>query len=122
MPTYEDVDRRLDSIEERIERLERLMFLVHADVRKVAEYAYMNVRLDKTADTIKPIPGLKTIQDRDAMSAGFTAFQLVVLKKAVRAVKWQSKQDYVGIARSLIQPPARLRKAKAEPEEASKVA
>jgi hypothetical protein len=104
----EELGRWIADIEERLDRLERVIFTLHTDIRRLADYGYMNVRLDVQPDQIKRLTGMETLQDRDAVKLGMTMPQLVLLKRAyARLIQPQSRMDVIAIARSLIQPRVR---------------
>jgi len=85
-----------------------VIFTLHTDIRRLADYGYMNVRLDVQPDQIKRLTGMETLQDRDAVKLGMTMPQLVLLKRAyARLIQPQSRMDVIAIARSLIQPRVR---------------
>jgi hypothetical protein len=92
------IETRLDSIEARLERLELLAYLNYCQLREVAEYAYLNVRLEVAAEEVKRMPGMNKLQDADALRAGMTLEQLAALKRGYRTIQHLCKKNAVDIA------------------------
>lgn len=95
-------DTRLEDIERRLDRLERLMFITFQDVRDVAAYAYKNARLELAAEEAKRMPGLNQLSDREALAVGLMMHELAGLKQANRVLRKQVRLDALGIVRDLI--------------------
>lgn len=96
-----ETEARLRSMELRLERLERLSYEAYGDIRRVAEYAYSNVRFEVDPETIKRIPGMRPLSDRDALSVGMAMDDLVALKIKMKHLAKRCRLDALGIAKLL---------------------
>ncbi len=94
-----DFDARLEEIERRLDRLERLAFVTFQDVRSVADYAYKNVRLEVEADEVKRIPGFLGLSDNEVLKVGLAIHELAEFKLAVRVLRKQVRRDALTIVR-----------------------
>jgi hypothetical protein len=92
---------RVLALEERLERLERLAYLSYVEMRKVAEYAYLNVRLEEDADTVKRLSGMRGLSDQDALAAGLEFDDIVALKLKARFLTARCRNDALAIAKEL---------------------
>ena len=94
----------LEDIDRRISRLERLVFQLYTDVQKVAEYAYVNVRQEVTAEEIQRLEGFNKLQDKEALGVGLMFHELAALKQSSRVLRKQARQDSLTLIRDLIRP------------------
>ena len=96
------IEERLGFIEIRLGRAERIAYAAYTDVRSVAKYAYENVLLEATSETVrKPkftIPGIEQLQDYEALAAGMSTAELITLKMSLRNVTSQCRQDALEVA------------------------
>jgi hypothetical protein len=97
-----DIEARLDEIDRRLVRLERLAFLGYQEIRSVAGYAYENVRMEVSADEVKRLPGMQQLQDQDALAVGLLPHELFALKATARVLRKQTRLDVVTIVRDLV--------------------
>lgn len=114
--------RRLANLEERLERVERLSYLTYTDLRKVAEYAYLNVLLEVDAEEIKRIPGIRNVTDDQALKAGLSVADLVALKFKQRFLVNRCRDDLLAIAKYIAEERERdpaVVESKDESEEAA---
>ncbi len=103
-----DLAERLLALEERLERVERLSYLLYGEMRRVAEYAYLNVRLEAEPETIKRLPGMRSLSDQDALRAGMDVDDLVALKVKQRFLVARCRADALAIAKHIADERKRL--------------
>lgn len=108
---------RLLALEERMERIERISYLCYTEIRKVAEYAYLNVRLEADADSVKRIPKMRNLNDQEALRSGMDFDDLVALKFKQRYLVARCRKDVLEIAKEIADE--RLRRPIAMEEERS---
>lgn len=95
-------DERLASLEQRLERLERLAFLSYVEIRRVADYAYLNILLEQDADTIKRIQGMRALSDHEALRSGMDVQDLVHLKvRMTKFLQARCRHDVLELAQDL---------------------
>lgn len=82
-----------------MERLERVSYALYNEMRLVADYAYLNVRLEADPETIKRVPGIRTLTDDQALKAGLTAEDIVALKFKQRFLAARCRADIFEIAK-----------------------
>lgn len=114
-----DVEARLAEIEKRLERLERLAFITFQDVRDVASYAHQNVGLEP--EDVKPLSWTKRafhpLSDQEAVEvAGLAVHELAALKMTMKALRFQTRRDALGVIRDLVR---RSRRESPDLEEAA---
>ncbi len=98
-----NVDARLDEIERRLARLERLAFLTFQDVRDVGSYAYENFRLDVEPEEVRQLPArFNQLSDQEALATGLALHELASLKATMRILRHQVRRDALGIVRDLM--------------------
>lgn len=97
-----DLDIRLADIERRLDRLERLAFMGYTDIRKVADYAYDNVRLEVSADEVKKLSEFQQLSDNEALKVGLMVQEIALLKMTARGLRKQTRLDAVGIVRDMM--------------------
>jgi hypothetical protein len=90
-----------------------LGYLAYTDVRDVAKYAQQNrlllletpenleILLEESPELIRKMPGMEQLQDQEALAAGMSAQELIVLKKSLRNVASQCRQDALEVAQLL---------------------
>lgn len=95
------VVERLLALEERLERVERLSYLCYVETRRVAEYAYLNVRMEEDAESVKRLPGMRHLSDAEALKFGMEMEDLVALKFKHRFLVARCRRDALVIAKEL---------------------
>lgn len=107
------IEKLLGDIDIRLGRAERLGYLAYTDVRDVAKYAQQNrlllletpenleILLEESPELIRKMPGMEQLQDQEALAAGMSAQELIVLKKSLRNVASQCRQDALEVAQLL---------------------
>lgn len=99
--TNEALGERVLALEERLERLERLSYLCYTEIRKVAEYAYLNVKLEADPNTVKRISKMRQLSDQEALKSGMEFEDLVALKFKQRFLVARCRQDVLEIAKEI---------------------
>lgn len=82
-----------------MERVERLAYLEYVETRRLAEYAYLNVRLEVDAEEIKRVPGIRSLTDDQAIRSGLAVEDLVALKVKQRFLGARCREDILAIAK-----------------------
>lgn len=99
--THEALGERLLALEERLERVERLSYLTYCETRRIAEYAYLNVRLEAEPDSVKRLSGMRALSDQDALKFGMEFSDVIALKFKQRFLAARCREDVLAIAKEL---------------------
>lgn len=82
-----------------MERVERLSYLSYVELRRVADYAYLNVRLEVDSESIKRIRGIRNVTDDEAQKFGLSLRDVVALKHKQRFLYGRCREDFLAIAK-----------------------
>jgi hypothetical protein len=95
-------------MEERLDRLERLAYLAYVEIRQVADYAYVNARLEVEGDVVKRMPKMGKLTDGEAIKFGMDGEDLVALKWKHPFLVARCRQEALEIAKYIADERKRL--------------
>lgn len=94
-------DERLAAIEARLDRLERMVYVVYDDIRRVAEYAYLNVKLERDASTVKRMSHMRTLSMAEAERHGMDIRRQIAIKSVWKVLGFAVRHDALAIAKEI---------------------